>query len=278
MLHKTVLLKKALIFSAFFYVLLFVLGTKDVFALNCPAQHIDESARVKYVYDGDTIQLDDGRKIRLIGIDTPEVFSKHRQIPVKIQMAGEHAKAALSNILKQSNGRLGLKHGAERQDRYQRNLAHIYLPNGTNIQAKLIEAGHAIAFTTPPNEVMSRCYMKAEAAARGNKRGIWQLKPYQLKPVNKLTHASNGFHRLSGKVTSVKQRKKSISLFLDDVVELKINKKDLPYFNTYMLNNIKGKQIQVRGWLHFNKPSKNSRNKGRYRINLRHSNAIKVIN
>ena len=31
---------------------------------------------VKTVYDGDTVQLEDGRKIRLLGINTPEVLGE----------------------------------------------------------------------------------------------------------------------------------------------------------------------------------------------------------
>ena len=44
-----------------------------VSAQNCPSSHYDESVTIKHVHDGDTVKLVDGRKIRLIGINAPEV-------------------------------------------------------------------------------------------------------------------------------------------------------------------------------------------------------------
>ena len=57
---------------------------------------------------------------------------------------------------------IGLAYGNQRLDRYGRTLAHAYLPDGLNLQAWLIEQGHAIAFTTPPNDRMSDCYRQRE--------------------------------------------------------------------------------------------------------------------
>jgi len=38
----------------------------------CPADSFDETTTVRYIHDGDTLHLKDGRKVRLIGINTPE--------------------------------------------------------------------------------------------------------------------------------------------------------------------------------------------------------------
>ena len=176
MLFKIYLLKKALIISAFFYV-----STFNVLAGVCPPQHIDESVRVNYVHDGDTLQLEDGRKIRLLGIDTPEIFSKHQVISEDIKLGGERAKAELQKQLSLVNQRISLAYGPQRFDRYKRTLAHVFLPDGKNIQAWLVSHGHAIAFTTPPNDRMSDCYKKQEKQARDLKLGIWKLPQYQLK-------------------------------------------------------------------------------------------------
>jgi len=266
------LLKKALIFSAFFYVQI-----PAVLAAACPPQHIDESVRVNYVYDGDTLQLEDGRKIRLIGLDTPEVFSRHKNISKDIKVKGESAKAALQQQLKRSNHRVSLAYGPQRFDRYNRTLAHVFLPNGKNLQAWLIEQGYGVAFTTPPNDTMSDCYQQQEAQAIKDKRGIWNMSRYQIKRTRQLNESSDGFHRLQAKVTRIWQAKHRVRLFLDDNVEINIYKKDLLNFNAYMLNNLQHKNIQIRGWLHIKKDQNTKQNKTRFMMTLRHPDNIKVI-
>ncbi len=272
LLFKAYLLKKALIFSAFFYVLPF-----SAFAGVCPPQHIDESARVNYVYDGDTLQLEDGRKIRLLGIDTPEIFNKQKNISKQTKLSGEKAKAALQKQLSLADQRISLAYGSQRFDRYNRTLAHVFLPNGTNIQAWLIGQGHAVAFTTPPNDRMSDCYRQQEEAARKLELGIWKMSRYQLKQTSQLDKTSQGFYRLQAKVTRTQKSHFGVTLYLDDNVEVKIYKNDLINFNAYMLNNLVFKNIQIRGWLHVKKIHNQTQKNPRFIMTLRHPDAIKVI-
>jgi len=266
------LLKKALLFSAFFYVC-----SVSSAATVCPPQHIDESARVNYVYDGDTLQLEDGRKIRLLGIDTPEVFSKRKHIADDIKQQGEAAKVALQKQLSLANNRISLAYGPQRFDRYRRTLAHVFLPNGKNLQAWLISQGYAIAFTTPPNDRMSNCYQQQEAQAIKSQRGIWQLPKYQIKRSNQLTQNSDGFHRIQAKVTRIWQSQYRVTLFLDENIEVQIYRNDLLNFNAQMLNNLQNKSVLIRGWLHVKKSNKNMQNKPRFKMSLRHPDAIKVL-
>jgi len=247
----------------------------------CPPWHIDESARVNYVYDGDTLQLEDGRKIRLIGIDTPEVHSRYRVIPADIKSQGERAKAALQRQLNTADNHVGLAFGSQRLDRYGRTLAHVFLPDGTNVQAWLIEQGLAIAFTTPPSERLAPCYQQREAIARKAERGIWQMPQYQLKRVAQLNNKSRGFRRVQADVSRIWQSSRGVTLLLDEALEIRIYKADLPNFNVHMLNNLQGKRVRVRGWL---KPKKiqanrsmNKPGKALYRMTLRHPHGIKII-
>jgi len=277
------LLKKALFYSAFFYVLIFSeLALSNGHAAErisvCPPQQIDESVRVNYVYDGDTLQLEDGRKIRLIGIDTPEIFSRRGHIAEDIKHSGEQAKSTLKQLLSQSNQRVGLAFGPQRFDRYQRTLAHVFLPDGKNLQAALISQGRAIAFTTPPNDIMSDCYQRQEALAIKHQRGLWKLPRYQLKTTAQLTKSSDGFHRLRGKVMRIWQSAYKFTLFLDNRVEIKIRRFDLPNFNAHMLSSLKNKNIEIRGWLHLKKSAQVEHNKPEFIMRLRHPDAIKVLN
>jgi endonuclease YncB( thermonuclease family) len=266
------LLKKALIFSAFFYV------SFQAHAFDCPPQHIDEAVRVNYVYDGDTLQLEDGRKIRLMGIDTPEIFSRRGQVAADIKRQGEKARVVLQQQLGLSKQRVGLAFGPQRFDRYNRTLAHVFLPNGKNLQAWLIAQGYAIAFTTPPNDRMSSCYQQQEAHARKLKLGIWTLPQYQLKRTPQLNASSEGFHRLQGSVTRILKGHRRVTLFLDEKVEIKIHQYDLHNFNVHMLNNLAQKNIQIRGWLRSTGPTNAAQNKSRFIMTLRHPDALKVLN
>jgi len=257
------LLKKALKFSAFFCVYI----SSHVYANECPPQHIDESVRVNYVYDGDTLQLEDGRKVRLIGIDTPEVFSKNRHIPSEIKASGQRARSALQQQLNKADMRIGLAYGQQRFDRYGRTLAHVFTAEGINVQAQLINQGHAIAFTTPPNDRLSDCYQQQEILAREAKLGIWQLAQYQLLNISQLDKAKSGFQQLQGQVTQLKKNSKHITLVIGGILNVRIYKKDWANFSLHHLNTLQGKSVRVRGWLH--------KKKSYYQMNLRHPDALK---
>jgi len=256
------LLKKALNFSAFFCVCI----SLNVSANECSPQQINESVRVSTVYDGDTVRLEDGRKVRLIGIDTPEIFSKKRHIPSEIKASGQRARRALQQQLNKADMRVGLDYGQQQFDRYGRTLAHVFTSEGINLQAYLIRQGHAIAFTTPPNDRLSDCYMQQEVLARKAKREIWQLEQYQLLQISQLDKAKQGFQRLQGKVTQLKKTSKHITLVIGGILSVRIYKKDWPNFSLHQLNTLQGKRIRVRGWLH--------KKKQRYQMNLRHSDAL----
>ena len=256
------LLKKALKFSAFFCACI----SLNVTANECPPRQIDESVKVNTVYDGDTVQLEDGRKVRLIGIDTPEVFSKKRHIPREIKASGQRARRALQQQLNKADMRVGLNYGQQQFDRYGRTLAHIFTPEGINLQAYLIRQGHAIAFTTPPNDRLSDCYQQQEVLARQAGRGIWRLAQYQLLDISQLSSAKQGFQRIQGQVTQLKKAGKHITLVIGGVLNVRIYKKDWRNFSLSHLNTLQGKRIRVRGWLH--------KKKEYYQINIRHPDAL----
>jgi endonuclease YncB( thermonuclease family) len=73
----------------------------------CPADHIDEQVRVASMPDGDTLRLSDGRRVRLIGINTPEVAHDGRPA----EPLAEEAHALLQRLVREADGRLGLRLG-----------------------------------------------------------------------------------------------------------------------------------------------------------------------
>ena len=90
---------------------------------------------VDYVLDGDTFKTKQGEKIRLLGINTPEI--RHDTSPA--QPFGNAAKRALQDLI--AGKQVRLTFDKEKKDKYGRTLAHAYLRDGLWVNAALVEQG-----------------------------------------------------------------------------------------------------------------------------------------
>ncbi len=136
---------------------------------------------VVYVYDGDTFKLENGEKVRLIGIDTPESKDNeklHRDV-VKLKMnrkvllaMGKKASEYSHEMLLDQKVRLEFDVG--QRDRYQRLLAYVYLSDGTFVNEKIIAQGYAYPLTIPPNVKYADLFKKRCDEARDSKRALWK--------------------------------------------------------------------------------------------------------
>ena len=218
---------------------------------NCSSSQLSpsEKATVKWVYDGDTLLLQDKRKIRIIGIDTPEV-KHHKQ---KAQAYGAKAREALRELLKKQNYQILLRYGKEKQDKYKRTLAHVFLPDGTNISNWLLERGYAKTFAFPPNTILANCYQVVEETAQNNALRIWRYKKNQIKTIETLSARYTGYIRFKGVVNKIKHHKKSLIMTFEGnrkrPIRLKIKKKNLKYFKKFKIDSLKNKTILVTGIL-----------------------------
>ena len=127
-------------------------------------------------HDGDTCQLkspDNMKlKIRLIGIDAPEVANRKNKTS---QPMGEESKNYINQLIK--NKTVTLKNYAT--DPFGRSLSEIYF-NNENINLKMIQAGMAEVYHGKMvKEFNVSPYLKAEQEAKNKKLGIWSLKNYQ---------------------------------------------------------------------------------------------------
>jgi len=124
---------------------------------------------VERVVDGDTLLLEGGARVRLIGVNTPE--TRHPNLPV--EPLGPEAKAFTR---KHVEGRhVTLKFDRERRDAYHRVLAYVYLGDWF-LNEELILAGYSRAETRFPfSEVLKRQFRRAEQKARDAKQGIWAV-------------------------------------------------------------------------------------------------------
>lgn len=137
-------------------------------------------ALVKRVVDGDTLQLESGERVRLIGIDTPEVHESsklHRdsqrtqQDLTAIKEMGRQAWNFTRNLVE--GKRVMLEFDVEKYDKYDRLLAYVYLKDGTFINAEIVKQGYASLLTIPPNVKYADLFLKLYQEARENRRGLW---------------------------------------------------------------------------------------------------------
>ena len=167
---SVVLHKKASRWGAFF---VFALWAGAAQAL-CPLPEAGEPMRVERVVDGDTVRLAGGRRVRLIGINAPELGGQGR--------AGEPfaqaARRALEVRVRESGDTLRLVPGLERRDAHGRELAHLYDRDGRNLAALLLEDGLAFQVAVAPNLRLVDCHRQLERRARVARRGLWERDPY----------------------------------------------------------------------------------------------------
>jgi micrococcal nuclease len=127
---------------------------------------------IKKFVDGDTFWIDDGskkgKKIRLIGVDTPE--TRH---PTKgVEYYGREASDYVKNLL--TNKRVRLEFDVKKTDRYGRLLAYVYLEDGTFLNASLVENGYAQVSTFPPNVKYVDLFLSLQKKARKHNKGLWK--------------------------------------------------------------------------------------------------------
>lgn len=122
---------------------------------------------VQRAVDGDTLLLEDGRRVRLIGVDTPE--TKHPELPV--QPFGPEAAAFTSKMV--GGKAVLLEFDKERRDRHGRILAYVYADD-LFLNEELIRRGLGRAITRfPYSAAMKRRFRIAEQQARESGLGIW---------------------------------------------------------------------------------------------------------
>lgn len=230
----------------------------------CGLDRAHEKAVVAHVYDGDTMRLRDGRKVRLIGIDTPELG--HDGEPD--QPLAKAAKVRLTELAKHPQA-VQLRYDEQRRDSYGRMLAHVFLIDGTNVQHDMLSSGLATMIAVPPNLWQLECHMEAEAEAQTARRGVWSLPRYQPVDAKALTRDDRGFRLITGRVRRVGSSHKTVWLQLSKNVSVRIPHSHTHYFMQDSLLQLKGRHVLARGWL----------NPNRYGLSMtiRHPSALRVL-
>ena len=215
---------------------------------------------VQYVYDGDTVLLSDKRKVRLLGINTPEVEGRN-----KVQEAGaEEAKNWLEQVLKFQ--RVRLESDTESKDKYGRTLAYLITEQDLHINLELVRLGLATLNIHPPNLKYLDDFQNAQNQAESMRLGIWGLLEYQPLKADQIGKKNyKGWRRVVGKASAIRKSRKYVYLEVNKRFNARIAKKNLIYFPE--MKSYLHKKIEFRGWM--------NRNKDKFSMLIRHPSALK---
>lgn len=133
--------------------------------------HNGSYVNVIKVIDGDTFWVKDGEisfKVRLIGVDAPEVRNSRYK---KKGYFGVESKDYVTMLT--LDQRVRLEYDVQKKDRYGRQLAYVFLQDGTLLNADLVAKGYAVVDTYPPNIKYVEKFIELQRAARLEELGVW---------------------------------------------------------------------------------------------------------
>lgn len=231
-------------------------------AVGCPIPvpadlAVEGEATVVEVVDGDTVRLDDGNTVRLVGIQTPEMGLPDSE-PEPFASEAREALVALA-----LDRRVGLAYGdGRRRDRWDRLLAHLVrTDDGCWLQGALLEAGLAMVYSFRDNRTAVAAMLAHERRARARHRGLWTEPFYRVRAAGEADGALQGFHLVEGVVrrVAVVRGRGYLNFGADWRTDFTISiaPRDLPLFEAegLAIGDYAGRLVRVRGWVRsFNGP------------------------
>ena len=141
----------------------------------------DDIFTVRHVSDGDTLVLQDGQKVRLIGVDTPEMHDAGRNWQdakrnhLSEKTVGEFAAKAKEFLKGALEGHsVKLEYDWQRQDKYGRTLAYVYRqPDNTFMNAEILREGYGFVYLKFPFRHSEEFRLLANEAKK-NGKGLWK--------------------------------------------------------------------------------------------------------
>lgn len=162
-----------------------------------------DGLRVTAVLDGDTLELEDGRRVRLAGIDAAKPPRNADPADGRVWPLAEAATAALADL---SLGRRVRLHGPAPTDRHGRLLAHLVREDGLWLQSALLVRGLARVHTRPDARAYAAELLAGEEAARNAGRGLWRSRVYAVRDAadaDGLSRDRDSFQLVEGLVLAV---------------------------------------------------------------------------
>lgn len=225
-------------------------------ASACDGLRDGPKGNVTQIVDGDTLMLDTGLVVRLIGIQAPHL-ALGRDGLTDWPMATD-AKTALSDLA------LGkpvvLRYGGEQKDRYGRELGQLFLTDESDgwIQKAMLERGMARVYSFPDNRSCLAELFASEGKARVAGLGIWADPYYRVRRADRpadFAALAGHYELVEGRVVVADKAGGRVYLnfgrfFKEDFTAV-IDGKALALFSADGIDPLKlgGALLRVRGWI-----------------------------
>ena len=218
-----------------------------------PALVPERSGTVTTVIDGDTVTLDTGATVRLVGLQAPKLPLGRPGLTA--WPLAEEAKRALSGLTLGRSVRLAF--GGRQRDRNGRWLAHITVADTNQwVQGTMLRAGWARVYTFLDNRAEIPAMLAEEVAARRASRGIWPDPHYRVRAATEEQWVFDRFELVEGWVVDAARVRGRIYLnfgtnWRDDFT-VTIAPEDVQRFRDGGMNplDLEGRSIRVRGWVY----------------------------
>ncbi len=209
------------------------------------------AVRIVEVVDGDTVRLDDGAQIRLVGIQAPKLplgRSGFSTWPL-----AEDSKSFLQRLTR--DGRARMRFGGRRKDRHGRWLANLFTETEGWIQGAILEAGMARVYSFRDNRALIPEMLAAERAARAKRRGIWGHEFYRIRTEAETGRFLDSFQLVEARVEKVAVVRGRLFLNFgadwrrDFTVSFRSRDRARLDKAGFDYRGLAGRRIRVRGWL-----------------------------
>lgn len=168
--------------------------------VGCGDEGLDRLAdggrgRAVEALSGEVVRLQDGRAVRLAGVDAPT----------------PDAEAALDALV--AGREVALLQGGGGVDAYGRPVVHLRVLRGRRwLQGGLLDKGLARVRTTADDAALAREMLRREARARGRRRGLWADPAYRVRLPGEVAGDLNGFMIVEGRVEGTQRLREGVYL------------------------------------------------------------------
>lgn len=218
-----------------------------------------EEHTVRETVDGDTFVLDDGRQVRVVGLQAPKLPLGRKNFDT--WPLADEAKQALSEMA--LGRRVRLLYGGSREDRHGRILAHALVvaepgaDSGVWMQHQMLKVGMARVYSFRDNRSCLSPLLDAEREARRDEVGIWGDDYYSVRSPQDTHDDLDSFQLVEGRVVDAAQVSSGVYLnfgrdWRRDFTIFVANR-DLKRFDKagVDLMTLDGARIRTRGWLDY---------------------------
>ena len=217
------------------------------------------TASVAEIVDGQTLRLEDGGRVRLIGALAPETPRWWKD--AKPWPPAELARLALEELIGSSKVELRFAVDEAKRDRHDRFLAQLFVLRDAEriwVQGHMIRRGFAQAYSFKGHRACARALQQFEHQARAARAGLWRWGKFAIilaDNISALSKRRGGFQLVEGKVHSVGQTRQWTFLNFgadwrsDFTVAVRAGDRARFRGSDVPLDQLAGKTLRMRGWI-----------------------------